>query len=80
MKRVNGALRGGRPAGISRRRACRPSARSQRQAVLVETPLPLPRRVPRVLYLSNAGGSGSDITLLRKVSLRRTPQPLAASF
>jgi hypothetical protein len=78
MKRVNGALRGGRPAGISRRRACRPSARSQRQAVLVETPLP--PRVPRVLYLSNAGGSGSDITLLRKVSLRRTPQPLAASF
>ena len=36
-------------AGISRRRACRPSARS-------------------------------DITLLRKVSLRRTPQPLAAPF
>jgi len=27
-----------------------------------------------------AGGSGSDITLLRKVSLRRTPQPLAAPF
>jgi hypothetical protein len=34
----------------------------------------------RALVNGGAGGIGSDITLLRKVSLRRTPQPSAAPF